>query len=301
MEILHRRGKLWDILLVIAGTFLLAAGVNLVYDPMGMVTGGVSGLAIIVKEVTANMTGGEGGPIWLSNILINVPIFLLAWILVGKSFVVKTLFGTLSLSAALYIVPYYDLCGGDYLLATVFGAVFTGGGIGLVLMASASTGGTDMLSVALRRFLRHYTVPQILMVIDGAVVVLGAGIFGIRSALYAVIAVYIATKVGDAILDGIKFAKMVYIISDKYEAIADDIMNKMDRGVTGVFSQGMYTKAEKNMLLCVVGNKEIARLKELVRTQDPRAFMIVSDVREAMGEGFIEYSQDDEKKQSFFS
>lgn len=292
MEILHRRGKLWDVMLVLAGTLLLAAGVNLVYDPMGMVTGGVSGLAIVLKEVTADLTGGEGVPIWLSNILINVPIFLLSWILVGRKFVIKTLFGTLALSAALYVIPTYDLCGGDYLLATVFGAVFTGGGVGLVLMAAASTGGTDMLSVALHRFFRHYSVPQILMVVDGLIVVAGATVFGIRSALYAVIAVYIATKVGDAVLDGIKFAKMVYIISEKYEEIAGEIMSRMDRGVTGVASQGMYTRSERKMLLCVVSNKEIAQLKEIVREYDPAAFVIVSDVREAMGEGFIEYRQE---------
>lgn len=292
MEILHRRGKVWDLLLVVAGTLLLAAGVNMVFDPMGMVTGGLSGLAIVVKEVTADLSGGAGVPIWLTNLLANVPIFLAAWLLVGREFIWKTLFGAAAFAVALYVVPVYDLCRGDYLLATVFGGVLNGIGVGLVLLAGAATGGTDMLSMVIQRFFKHVSVPQILMVVDGIIVVTGAAIFGIRSAMYAVIAVYIATKVSDAILDGIKFAKMVYIISERYEEIADEIMTRMERGVTGVPIRGMYTKSDRNMLFCVVSNKEIVPLKEIVRELDPGAFVIVSDVREAMGEGFMEYRQE---------
>lgn len=293
---MRHKSKGFDMLLIVVGTLLIAVGVNMVYDPMGLVTGGISGLAIVIKALTAKVTGGEGVPIWLSNIMINVPIFVSAWFLVGKRFVLKTLFGAISFSIALYIVPTYNLCGDDYLLACVFGAVLTGAGIGLAFMADSSTGGTDMLSMTLHRFFRHYTAPQILMVIDGSVVIAGAAVFGIKAAMYAVIAVFIATKVSDAILEGIKFAKLVYIISDHYEQIADVIMTTMDRGATGIAIKGMYTKSDRNMLFCVVSNKEIVRLKEIVREKDPKAFMIVSDVREAVGEGFIEYKQEKNSK-----
>lgn len=149
-----------------------------------------------------------------------------------------------------------------------------------------------MLSMTLHRFFRHYTVPQILMVIDGCIVVSGAAVFGIKSALYAVIAVYITTKVSDAILEGLKFAKMVYIISDHHEEIAAEILTTMDRGATGIAIKGMYTGNDRNMLFCVVSKKEIVQIKEIVRKLDPKAFVIVSDVREAVGEGFIEYKQE---------
>lgn len=263
----------------------------MVYDPTGLVTGGISGLAIVIKEMTSGVVEG-GLPIWLSNVLLNVPIFLAGGIVLGKKFVLKTLFGAVSLSVALFVVPSYDLCKGDLLLAVVFGAVLTGAGLGLVFLTSSSTGGTDMFSMTIQRFLRHYTVPQIMMLVDGSVVIAGAAVFGIKNAMYAVIAVYIATKVSDTILEGMKFAKLVYIISDRYEDIAGEILTKMDRGATGIAIKGMYTKSDKNMLFCVVSNKEIVQIKEIVREIDPKAFVIVNDVREAVGEGFVEYRQE---------
>ncbi len=292
MEIIHHRGKAFDVLLVAAGTLLMAAGVNMVYEPMELVTGGLSGLAIVIQNLTAGLTGKAGIPIWLTNTVLNVPIFLAAWWLVGRKFVVKTLLGAVAFSIALYVVPEYNLCGEDYLLATVFGAVLTGSGVGLVFLASSSTGGTDMLSVTLHRFFRHYTLPQVMMVVDGSIVLAGAVVFGIRSALYAVIAVYITTKVSDTILEGTKFAKLVYIISDAYEEIAEAILTKLQRGATGVAIQGMYTRQDKHMLFCVVNKKEIVQIKEIVREIDTKAFVIVNDVREAVGEGFIEYKQE---------
>lgn len=289
--VVHHRSKWFDLLLVVAGTTMMAVGVNMVYDPMGMVTGGVSGVAIVVKELTHGVMG-DGIPIWLTNTLLNVPIFLGALLLVGKRFVLRTLFGALSFSVALYLVPSYNLCGDDYLLASIFGAVISGVGIGMVFMTHSSTGGTDMFCMTIHRFLRHYTVPQMLMVVDGAIVLAGAAVFGLRAALYAVIAVYITSKVSDAMLEGLKFAKMVYIISERYEQIAEEIMTKMDRGATGIPIRGMYTGADRNMLFCVVNNKEIVQIKEIVTELDPKAFVIVSDVREAVGEGFVEYRQE---------
>jgi len=287
------KSKALDFLLIVAGTVLMAAAVNLVYDPMGMVTGGVTGLAIIIKDITDEILPG-GLPIWLVNTFLNIPIFLAAWFLVGRKFVLKTLLGAVVFSVALYLVPTYNLCEDDYLLAAIFGAVLTGFGVGLVFLASSSTGGTDMLSMSLHRFFPHYTVPQILMVVDGAVVIAGAAVFGIKSALYAVVAVYITTKASDTMLEGLKFAKLVYIISEQYEKIAEEIMGKLGRGATGIAIKGMYTKADKNMLFCVVDKKEMVKIREIVQKLDSEAFVIVSDAREVMGEGFIEYRQEKE-------
>lgn len=275
---------------IIMGTFLMAAAVNLVFEPLEMVTGGVSGLAIIIKNITSLWIDG-GIPIWLSNILLNVPLFVGAFLIKGKTFLKNTLFATISLTVGLYIVPRVDIVYQDYLLASVFGGIITGTGLGLVFITHSTTGGTDLLSMLINKFKPYYTVPQILTVIDGIIVIGGAISFGISKALYAIIAVYITAKVSDGILEGLKFAKMAYIISDQYDEIAKRILADLDRGVTGLKATGMYSSQDKKMLLCVVSKKEIIELTELVAEIDKKAFIIVSDVREVMGEGFREYRQ----------
>lgn len=282
--------KVSHYLLIIIGTFLMAASVNLVYDPLDMVTGGVTGLAIVIKKITSVWIKG-GVPIWLTNLLLNIPLFLAAWLVRGKTFLKNTFFATISLTVALYIVPTFDIVYQDYLLAAVFGGVLGGIGLGLVFMTLSSTGGTDLLAMVLHKFMPYYTVPQILTVIDGLIVFAGVISFGLTKALYAIIAVYITTKVSDSLLEGLKFAKMAYIISDHYEEIAQMILKDLDRGVTGISATGMYSNKEKKMLFCVVSKKEIVELTDIVAKIDPKAFIIVSDAREVMGEGFREYRQ----------
>ena len=204
----------------------------------------------------------------------------------------KTLLGAVSFAVWLYIIPTYDICGGDYLLAVAMGGLFDGVGIGLIFLTNSTSGGTDMVSAILHKFFKHYSVPSILFVVDGLIVVLGAFVLGFRNAMYGIITIYVLTKISDTMLEGVKFAKMVYIISDEYEKIAKLIMSEMDRGVTAISARGMYTNRDKSMLFCVVGKKEIVKLKEIAAVTDPKAFIIVSDVREAFGEGFIEYKHD---------
>lgn len=287
-DLLRKKSRVGDIILVMLGAFIMGLSNNLVYEPMGMVTGGISGLSIVIKSVSTTMFG-YGVPVWMGNIVLNVPIFIASYLVLGKKFVVKTVLGAATFSFTLYIVPVYNMCGGDYLLAAVFGPLFMGGGAGLVFLASSSTGGTDMLSMVFHKYFKAYTVPQILAVIDGIIVLAGAAVFGVHNALYAVIAVFLTSKISDTIMEGFKFAKLVFIISDKYKDIAESILTDMDRGVTKINIKGMYTKEDKDMLFVVVSNKEIVQIKETVRRFDPNAFVIVSDVREAVGEGFVEY------------
>ncbi|QHQ60631.1 DUF2179 domain-containing protein [Anaerocolumna sedimenticola] len=290
MEKIFKKTNAGHYLLIIAGTLLMAASVNLVYDPLEMVTGGVTGLAIVIKKVTSIWIKG-GIPIWLTNILLNIPLFLAAWLVRGKAFLKNTFFATVSLSIALYIIPTYDIVYNDYLLAAVFGGVLGGAGLGLVFMTLSSTGGTDLLAMVVHKFKPYYTVPQILTVIDGLIVLAGVISFGLTKALYAIIAVYITAKISDSILEGLKFAKMAYVISDYYDDIAKQVMKELDRGVTGVSATGMYSNKDKKMLFCVVSKKEIVTLTDIAVSIDPKAFIIVSDVREVTGEGFREYRQ----------
>ncbi|MDO5291619.1 MAG: YitT family protein [bacterium] len=290
MEALNRNNNVIKYLMVTIGTIIMAVAINTVYAPLGLVTGGVSGIAIIVKYFTEPFIQG-GVPIWLTNALVNIPLFVAAYIVLGKKSVMNTIYATVSLTVALFFIPTNAVAYEDFVLASIFGGVLMGIGLGLVFTFGGTTGGTDLLASIFQTKLRHYTAAQILMVIDGAIVVIGAAVFGINKALYAVIAVYITSKIMDNILEGVKFAKLTYIISDNHEMIAKGIMHNVNRGVTGIPVQGMYSNAEKNMLLCVVSKKEITLLIELVAQIDPQAFVIVSDVREVLGEGFIEYRQ----------
>lgn len=289
METKQYRINWRDLLSILVGTFLMAMAVNLVFDPRGMVSGGVTGFAIIVKYMTARLFDG-GIPVWLTNLLCNVPLFLAAFYRKGFRYILKTLFATLSLTLGLYLVPVYQVLD-DQLLATIFGAVLSGAGIGLVFSTMATTGGTDLLCALIHEKKKHISIPKLLGMVDGAIVVLGAVVFGLESAMYAVIVVFLVSKISDSILEGMKFAKMAYIISDHADEIAGEILEKIDRGVTGMTVQGMYSRTEKKMLYCVVSKKEIVELLEVVHKYDPHAFVTVNDVREVMGEGFIEFRQ----------
>lgn len=290
MNFFRNQSKLRDVLFLLAGTLLMAVAVNMVYDPLGMVTGGVTGIGIVIKHLTQNLWTG-GIPVWLTNVLCNVPLFLAAVLVLGKRFLGKTLAAAVSLTVCLYLVPITPLFTEDYLLASVFGGVIAGAGIGLVLAASATTGGTDLLCALIHKRIKHYSVPQLLIVVDGLIVLGGVAVFGINESLYAAIAIFITAKMSDGILEGLKFSKMAYIISEESEKIAQDILQELDRGVTALHATGMYSGQEKKVLLCVVSKKEIASVLDIVNKNDRSAFVIVSDAREVMGEGFIENVQ----------
>jgi len=290
MRFFRNQSKARDIFFVLAGTLLMAIAVNMVYDPLGMVTGGVTGIGIVVKHLTQGILP-EGIPVWLTNVVCNLPLFLAAIFVLGRRFLGKTLFATVSLTVFLYLLPVTPLFSEDYLLASVFGGVIAGTGIGLVLAASATTGGTDLLCALIHKKLKHYSVPQLLIVVDGLIVIGGVAVFGINESLYAAIAIFITAKMSDGILEGLKFSKMAYIISDKADEIATEVLQQMDRGVTALKATGMYSGKEKKLLLCVVSKKEIAAVLDIVNQNDKGAFVIISDAREVMGEGFIENVQ----------
>ena len=283
--------KYMDYLLIIVGTCLMAVAVISAFDKAGMVTGGFSGVAIIVKEWTESLVPG-GIPLWITNVALNIPLFFLGMRIGGFQFVKKALVGELCLSFWLAVlpgcIPDFNLAGNDLLLAAVYGGVIQGVGIGLVFLGQGTTGGTDMMAALIQRKLKHYSIAQIMQFIDGLVVVVGMYVFGVYKALYAIIAVYLVTKVTDGMIEGLKFSKGAYIITEKADQVSHMIINEMDRGVTGLKGVGMYSGQDKLMLFCVVNKKEIVTLKEKVDMIDPDAFVIVCDVREVHGEGFIE-------------
>ena len=238
-----------------AGTFLMAAAYKSIYQSVGMVTGGFSGIGVIVNRVTGGVWAG-GVPLWITNVTLNVPLFIAAFYIEGKEFIKNTVTG-----------------------------------IGLVLKSGFTTGGTDMLGVLLHRFFRQYALASIIQVLDMAVIIAGVLVFGMSVSLYAIIAVYVTALVTDTVLEGTKQARAVWIISDKNEQIASVVMEKMHRGITRFPASGVYTQQEKSVLLCVVSIKQIPYLKEIVMEIDENSFLIVGDVREVMGNGFVQKLQ----------
>ncbi len=266
---------------------MMAVAVNVIYDPMELITGGVTGLGIAIKYYTKSLFDG-GIPIWVTNLVFNIPVFLISLKVFGFRYVSKTLYATLALTAFLAILPPVSLFESDYLLSALFGGLLSGAGIGLVLLTMATPGGTDMLAMLISHWKPYFSVPQIIFVVDGIIVVIGAVVFGINAALYATIAVYVTSKVSDGILDGLKFAKCAYIISDHAKEIADAIIVDLDRGVTGLNGEGMFSHLDKKVLYCVVSRKEIVNVLDIVYKHDPTAFVTISDVREVWGEGYGE-------------
>lgn len=277
-----KRSAFTDYLMIIAGSFIMGFAIKNMYDPVSLVTGGVSGIAIIFKNLFSV-------PLWVTNTVLNIPLFLVSFKIKGWKFIKKTFVATVALSLSLYIIPYMPFVTDDLFLASLFGGIISGIGAGMVFICQATTGGTDMLAALIQRKLRHYSIAQIMQVLDGVVVLAGATVFGVKFALYALIAIFAVSKISDGMIEGLKFSKQAFIVSDHYEEIAKVVMDRLARGVTAVNAVGMYSGNDKKMLFCVVSKKEIVQLKEIVGRIDPGAFVIVSDAREVFGEGFIEY------------
>lgn len=286
---ISKKNAFWDYIFIIVGTGLLALSIQCLFDPLKLVTGGFTGLSIVIKEMTGVFVPG-GMPLWLTNILLNIPVFVIAYKVKGRSFIFRTVIGTALLSAWLYVIPIIDLSQGDYFLASVVGGAIAGLGMGLILLAKATTGGTDMVATIIQHYMRHYSIVQIMQVLDALIVVVGLYVFGLYAGLYSIIAIMVVTRVSDMVMEGFKFSKAAFIITDKYDIVAKRILKDLDRGVTGLYAKGMYSGKDKCMLYCVVSQKEIVNVKEIVAEVDPNAFVIVSDAREVLGEGFLEYS-----------
>ena len=287
MRIETKRETILNYIYIVIGATILAAGVNMFLAKIKLVTGGLTGLAIVAEYLTEKHYG-KGIPLWFTNIVINIPLLAIAIKLKGKKFVGKSMFAAAYLSFALFYTSYIPAPEVDFLLASIFGGVLVGTGLGFVLRASASTGGTDLAANIIKVYLKNVPMSKIILIIDSTIILIGAFVFGIERAMYALISVYIVTKVIDSILEGINFSKGVFIISDYSKEIADALMKDLKRGVTGINGTGMYTKGEKNVLFVVVGKNQIVPLQKIVKEIDDKSFITITDVREVLGEGFTD-------------
>ncbi len=272
--------KLRDGILLSVGVLLISIAAKDIYDAQGLVTGGISGLSIVLHKLFSV-------PLWIGNAALNLPLFLIGFRVKGWHFLKRTLYATVLMTLLLLILPSCALVPPkDFFLGAVFGGILMGVGSGLVFISFATTGGTDLLAAIVQTRLRHYSIPQIMLIFDGLVVLIGIGTFGLSKALYAMVSVYIFSRISDAIIDGMHFAKAAFILSPKTREISQAVMTGLDRGTTLIHASGGYSGRETEMLYCVLSKREITILKDLVYDIDKKAFVIITDVREVHGEGF---------------
>jgi uncharacterized membrane-anchored protein YitT (DUF2179 family) len=273
----------FSFLLIFVGSVLIALAINMFLDPYKIAPGGLSGVGIVLKHLFHWKIG-------LVMLILNIPIFIIGIFTVGAKFGWKTIIGTIILSIAIDVtapfVSRFPIIK-DVLLASIYGGVISGVGLAMVFRAGATTGGTDLVAQILHKFFPFVSVGKLLMLCDGCVVIFSTIVFkNYELALYDILTIFITSKIIDTILEGVDFAKAVIIISNESELIADRLMNDLDRGVTGLNAQGMFKRVDKTVLFCVVKRTEVNDVKEITRTIDKNAFVILTDVREVLGEGF---------------
>ena len=270
-----------DFALIFFGAFILAVGLNCFLIPNNIAAGGAGGVATILHAKL-------GISVSLVVLLINAVLFAVSLNAMPKMVFVKSLWGVITLTFFLELTSTVSAFTYDVLLASSFGGVLAGVGVGVVIRYGASTGGSDFLAIILHSvFKKRISVANLIFIIDGLIIVsAGIAFNDYTLMLYTIISAYIASKVTDAIVEGGNAAKSAYIISDKSKEISYGIMTTLKRGATGIYGKGMYTNKDTTLVLCVVKRNEIPKLRSIVKEIDDKAFIILSEVREVMGEGF---------------
>lgn len=269
-----------ETILIIIGCFLMAAGTSLFLLPNQLSSGGFTGIATITYYLF-NI------PVGTFTLLLNIPLFILTFIKVGKEVAIKGIVGTIILSVFIDLLDKVTPLTDDRFLACIYGGILSGIGTALVLKANASTGGSDLLSYIIKAFKPHYRTSNLIVIIDIVIIVMNVIFFKeIEVGLYSAIAIYLMGKMIDIVFEGIYFTKTLFIVSDKYEEIAEEIGKKLERGSTGLYAKGMYTNEEKMMLWCVASRGEVVKIQQIVQSIDKKAFIVISNAREAWGKGF---------------
>lgn len=269
-----------DIIQIIIGTALMAAGTSFFLLPNKLSTGGFSGIATIFYYFF-NFNMG------ITIFLLNMPLFILACFKIGIKFLSKAIIGTAMLSLFIDVFTQIGVATEDKILASIYGGIITGLGTSMVLKANASTGGSDLLAVIIRKFKPNFRTSNLIIMIDTMIVLVNVIVFRqLEIALYSAVAIYLMGKVMDIFLEGIHFTKMIYIISDKNEDISKKINNEVGRGSTLLYGKGMYKGDKRDVLLCVASRNEVSTINQIIKKLDKHAFTIISNAREVFGKGF---------------
>jgi uncharacterized membrane-anchored protein YitT (DUF2179 family) len=263
---------------VLIGSAIIALAFNVFLLPNQIASGGVSGISTILLSVF----GWEPAYVQWA---FNIPLFIAGVILLGKQFGVKTLVGTIFLPLVVFLTNNVAPWTNDALLGALFGGIVVGLGLGIVFRGNGSTGGTDLAAQIITKY-TGLTLGTSVVLIDGLIVLSAALVFDIERGLYALIALYVTSKTIDLVQVGFGRSKTAMIITNRQEEVREGILNKIDRGVTKLSAYGGFTDNERPVLMCVVDQREFTKLKQLVKSLDPSAFVVVMDASEVLGEGF---------------
>lgn len=271
----------WTVAVVCVGSALYAAGFQFFLYPNAITTGGITGVAMIINFLT-------GLPVGVMTILMNIPLFLFSWKKFGLRFILLSLLGTIASSVFVDLFAMIPLeMTHEPLLGAIYGGIIKGFGLGVVYHAGATTGGVDIVAKFLRRRYPYVNFSTFILLLDVVIILAFAIIFHrYDSAMYAMICMYIASKLIDLVLYGAVNSKVCYVITDNNVAVKNAIVEKLHRGVTFLHGEGAWSGKEKDVILCVIKQNQIVELRRLVRAIDEKAFLIVCDSREVFGQGF---------------
>lgn len=267
-----------DWLQLILGAFVMAAAYPMFFIPCGIAPGGFSGIATLIHACT-------GFPVGVMNLILCVPLFLVSRRTLGRRFFIRSITATALLSVFIDILPFPAVTG-NLLIAAIFGGVLLGVGLGLVMRADATTGGSDMAAALLHHRLPHISVGAFVFLIDCIVIVTSGFVFSVEAALVAIVAVFVQSQVLDRIVAGFDRAIAFLILSRDPDTVTKRLLSELERGVTLFEASGGYTGKRRPAVLCVIRRTQTARLRRIVSETDPAAFVIAADVSEVTGEGW---------------
>ena len=274
------RKYIFELLQIAIGTLIMAIGTSLFLLPNKLSSGGFSG----ISTITYYLFNWKMGYVIL---LLNIPFFILAFIRIGKEFVIKSMIGTTLLSVFIEIFDKIKPLTQDKFLACIYGGILLGIGTSLILKVSGSTGGSDLVSYIIKSFKQGLSTSNLIVIFDAIVITLNVICFKeLEIGLYSAISIYLMGKIIDIVFEGVGFSKMMFIISEKYQDISKEIGKKVLRGTTGIYSKGMYTNDEKMMLMCIASRREVIEIKQIANQIDSKSFIVITNVREVYGKGF---------------
>lgn len=273
-----------EVVETMVGAFIMATATSLFLLPNQLSSGGFSGIATIFYYFLKL-------PMGATILALNTPLFLFAAYKLGKIFVFKSLVGTITFSLSIDILDKINPLTQDRFLACIYGGIIIGLGTAIILKASSSTGGSDLISNIVRKYKPDIRMSNVITIIDTIIVTLNVLFFKeVEIGLYSAIAIYLMGKMIDIVFEGIYFTKLLIIISDKSQEISEAIGEKVRKGTTGLFGKGMYTNENKLILMCAASRGDVAKVKQTAKKIDPRSFIIIANAREVMGLGFKQYS-----------
>ena len=273
-------------LFLVVACFIYALALDLFLQPASIVAGGATGAAILVNAKTGLAVG-------MVSIAINLPILLLGLKTQGLKFILRCFLTNTVLGVITDLLAFLPQVTDQPLLGALYGGVLQGAAIGLFVKYAVSSGGTELLGRVLRPLLPGLTIPQVIALLDGAVVLAGAVVLhNPENVLYALIVILVSSRVSDMVITGFAKSKLCYIITDRPEEVADLLLQNSPRGITNLNGTGMYARAPKGVLMTCVKARQLGQLKQLVSAVDPDAFVIVSETTEVLGKGFKQIDEE---------